>query len=154
MKSPIDLKLTREGYKNLEIELNELTGDRQGVLKRMVEAREQGDLSENAGYHAARERLGYIDSRIKQIKAMLRLAEVVDEARSSSVSFGHVVVVDLDGKRMEFKIVSDLEADPSQGKMSDKSPIGSALLGKNIGEVAAVDTPDGEMKLTVLEVKN
>ena len=154
MKSPIDLKLTREGYKNLEIELNELTGDRPGVLKRMVEAREQGDLSENAGYHAARERLGYIDSRIKQIKAMLRLAEVVDEARSSSVSFGHVVVVDLDGKRMEFKIVSDLEADPSQGKMSDKSPIGSALLGKNIGEVAAVDTPDGEMKLTVLEVKN
>lgn len=142
------------GYKKLEEELVELTEQRPGVLKRMVEAREQGDLSENAGYHAAKEQLGFIDSRTKRLKLMLRLSEVVDSGGGGAVSFGNTVVADVDGRKMEFKIVSDLEADPAEQKMSDKSPIGSALLGKNVGDIAVVDIPDGKMKLKVLEIKN
>ncbi len=153
MKSPVDLKLTKEGFDNLKDELANLITRRPDVLKRMVEAREQGDLSENAGYHAAREELGYIDSRTRQVKAMLRLADVVDGDGGGTVSFGDTVVADVDGSKMEFKIVSDLEADPAERKMSDKSPIGSALLGKAVGETAVVEIPDGRMKLKVLEIK-
>lgn len=153
MKSPVDLKLTKEGFENLKDELTTLVARRPDVLKRMVEAREQGDLSENAGYHAAREELGYIDSRTRQVKAMLRLADVVDGDGGETVSFGDTVVADVDGSKMEFKIVSDLEADPAERKMSDKSPIGSALLGKLVGQTVVVEIPDGQMKLRVLEIK-
>lgn len=153
MKKPIDLKLTKEGYQKLLDEEQELKEQRPGVLKRMVEAREQGDLSENAGYHAAKERLGYIDSRLRRLKLMIRFADVVEPDGDDVVSFGDTVEVENDGAKMLYTIVSAQEADPAKGKVSDVSPFGKALMGKKAGDVAVVETPDNKISLKVLGVK-
>ncbi len=149
MKKPIDIKLTQEGYDNLLAEQAHLIERRPGVLKRMVDAREQGDLSENAGYHAAKEELGRIDSRLKVLKIMLRFAEVVEAKGKDSVSFGSTVTVESDGVKKDFIIVSALEADPMGGKMSDISPIGSALIGKKVGDSVEVETPGGKVSYKI-----
>ncbi len=153
MKKPIELKLTPEGFKKLVDEERELRESRPGVLKRMVEAREQGDLSENAGYHAARERLGYIDSRLRQLKVMIRFAQVIESSNQNIVSFGNHVTVKNDGETRAFTIVSAQEADPTSGKISDVSPIGSSLMGKSVGEKATVDTQDGKTIFEILDIK-
>jgi transcription elongation factor GreA len=153
VKKPIDLKLTQEGFQKLIDEERDLQDQRPGVLKRMVEAREQGDLSENAGYHAAKERLGYIDSRLRHLKLMIRFAEVARDKTSSLISFGNCVIIEADGQKSEFKIVSDIEADPQNGKMSDKSPIGQALLGRRVGDTVEVKVPDGSMKYKVVAIR-
>src|SRR3989344_5845071 len=150
MQKPIDIKVTREGFEDLKNEYEELTKQRPGVLKRMVEAREQGDLSENAGYHAAKERLGYIDSRLRHLKLMIRFAEVVNSSDNGIVSFGNTVVVENDGQKLTYTVVSAQEADPLSGKVSDVSPVGSALLGKRVGDSATVEIPDGKMVLKIL----
>ena len=152
MKKPIDLKLTPEGFQKLVDEQKTLTERRPGVLKRMVDAREQGDLSENAGYHAAKEELGKIDSRLKVLKIMLRFADVVKAEGKSVVSFGNTVTVEVEGNQKDFTIVSALEADPLAGKMSDISPIGSALIGKKNGDVVNVDTPGGKVTYKILNI--
>lgn len=127
---------------------------RPGVLTRMVAAREMGDLSENAGYHAAKERLGYIDRRTRHLKLMLRFAEVVGAKGTDEVTFGSVVKVKNGETEIEFAIVSAMEADPMKLKVSDVSPIGKALLGKKPGEEAVIETPDGKMIYKVLEIKS
>lgn len=153
MKKPIDLKLTKEGYQKLLDEELELKEKRPGVLKRMVDAREQGDLSENAGYHAAKEQLGYIDSRLRHLKLMIRFAEVVESANGSAVSFGNTVIVENAGQKYTYIVVSAQEADPIKGKVSDVSPFGKALLGKRVGDTATVVTPDNKMSLKIVEIK-
>ncbi len=153
MKKPINIRLTPEGYQNLLDEQRSLTENRPVVLKSMVEAREQGDLSENAGYHAAKEKLGYIDSRLRSLKLMIRFAEVVKGEDSSTVTFGNTVIIEgADGKKT-FTIVSAMEADPKEGKMSDKSPLGMALLEKKVGDTVVIDVPDGKMSFKILDVK-
>lgn len=152
MKKPIDLKLTAQGLQDLENEQDELIARRPGVLVRLVAAREQGDLSENAGYHAAKEELGRIDSRLRMLRLMIRSAEVVGARGVDVVSFGcNVVVSDGKGER-QFNIVSALEADPSAGKMSDISPIGSALIGKKVGQSVDISVPDGKVRYKVLRI--
>lgn len=152
MKKPIDLKLTAQGLQDLENEQDELIARRPGVLARLVAAREQGDLSENAGYHAAKEELGRIDSRLRMLRLMIRSAEVVWARGVDVVSFGcNVVVSDGKGER-QFNIVSALEADPSAGKMSDISPIGSALIGKEVGQSVDISVPDGKVTYKVLRI--
>lgn len=153
MKKPIELKLTREGFDNLKKELDFLLERRPGVLTRMVAAREQGDLSENAGYHAAKEELGRIDRRTRELKIMIRFADVVDSHRAAIVDFGSVVTVEQDGQKSVFTIVSKLEADPVHGKVSDVSPIGSALLGAKVGDIVNVDIPDGKIAFKIIETK-
>ncbi len=153
MKKPINLKLTPEGYQNLLDEQKALTESRPGVLKSMVEAREQGDLSENAGYHAAKEKLGYIDSRLRSLKLMIRFADVVKGEDSKTVTFGNTVVIAGPDGEQAFTIVSAMEADPKVGKMSDKSPIGMALLNRRVGETVEIDVPDGKISFKILEVK-
>lgn len=149
MKKPIELKLTREGFDNLKAELEALAQRRPGVLSRMVLARDQGDLSENAGYHAAKEELGRIDRRTRELKIMIRFADVVDGNSSSIVGFGSVVTVKSDGDKTDFTIVNKIEADPLRGKVSDVSPIGCALLGKKAGDVVEIDVPDGKVIYTI-----
>lgn len=154
MKKPIDLQLTQEGYDKLQKEYDELMAARPGVLTRMVAAREMGDLSENAGYHAAKERLGYIDRRSRHLKLMLRFAEVVAAKGIDEVTFGSIVKVRNGENEVEFGIVSAMEADPMKMKVSDVSPIGKALLGKKVGEEAKVESPGGEMIYKVIEIKS
>lgn len=154
MKKPIDLQLTQEGYDKLQKEFDDLMAARPDVLTRMVAAREMGDLSENAGYHAAKERLGYIDRRTRHLKLMLRFADVVSAKGTNEVTFGSVVKVQNGETEVEFAIVSAMEADPTKMKVSDVSPIGKALLGKKVGEEAKVESPGGEMVYKVLEIKS
>jgi len=153
MKKPIDLKLTQDGFDKLVAEEVALKERRPGVLKRMVEAREQGDLSENAGYHAAKEQLNYIDNRTKHLKIMIRFAVVVESVGTSVISFGNTVDVECDGTKQTFSIVSAQEADPMQGKISDVSPIGRALIGKSVGDHAKVETPDGTTVFKVVDIR-
>ncbi len=153
MKKPIDLKLTPEGFKKLIDEEQQLRGGRPSVLKRMVEAREQGDLSENAGYHAAKEQLGYIDSRLRQLKLMIRFANVVKSSGRDYVSFGNIVTVKIGKDVRIFTVVSAQEADPSQGKISEVSPIGLALLGKVVGDKVVVETDDANTIFEILDIK-
>jgi transcription elongation factor GreA len=153
VKKPINLKLTPEGYQDLLDEQKTLTESRPGVLKSMVEAREQGDLSENAGYHAAKEKLGYIDSRLRSLKLMIRFAEVVKGENSKNVTFGNTVVIKNDLGLQTFTIVSAMEADPKDGKMSDRSPLGMALLGKKVGDKVEIEAPNGKLVFNIVDIK-
>ena len=153
MKKPIELKLTRDGFEKLKNDLAALLVRRPGVLSRMVAAREQGDLSENAGYHAAKEELGRIDRRVRELKIMIRFADVEDSKSRTIVGFGSVVTVENDGDKSNIKIVSKLEADPIQGRVSDVSPIGSALLGKKTGDIVEIEIPNGRVKYKVVSIR-
>ena len=148
-----DYKFTREGYENLKKEYECLIAERPGVLTRMVAAREQGDLSENAGYHASKDRLGQIDSRIRELKLLMRVGKVVEGGDQNTVGFGNRVIIDNDVEKQEFTIVSALEADPAHGKMSDSSPIGSALLGKKVGDNVEIEVPSGRVNYKIIEIK-
>ena len=154
MKKPIEVKLTYEGYEKVKQDYLDLLARRPGVLTRMVTAREMGDLSENAGYHAAKEELGSIDRRLRDLKLIIRFADVVKSEGKNVVDFGSKVVVEAQGAKREYTIVGAMEADPMQGKMSDVSPIGSALIGKKIGEVVEVEIPNGKVSYKILAIKS
>lgn len=152
MKKPIDIKVTKEGFEALQKEYEDLTKLRPEVLKRMVEAREQGDLSENAGYHASREQLSQIDGRQREIKLLLRFAEVIDKTDNLTISMGNKVKLENEGQVVEFKIVSATEADPSKNKLSDVSPLGSLLLGKKVGETITLNLPENKQVFKIVDV--
>lgn len=146
------LQFTQEGFENLRKELEKLVGRRPQVVINLTNAREQGDLSENAGYHAAKEELGQIDSRIREVKYLLRVGKVVNDKADGVISFGNKVTVEVNGQEMEFQIVEELEADPAKGKISTNSPIGAALIGKKAADLFEVETPSGTAKYKILKI--
>lgn len=154
MQNLPDFRFTQEGYDNLKKELQGLLQERPGVLTRMVAAREQGDLSENAGYHAAKDRLGEIDSRIRDLKLLIRLGKVIQASGENTVSFGSTVTINDGQKESQFTIVSAHEADPLKGKISQDSPIGKVLLGKNAGDSVEIEVPDGKVNYNIVNIKN
>ena len=140
--------LTYEGLKALEDELHELkVNRRREVAQKIKEAREQGDLSENAEYDAAKEEQRDIELRIEEIDKILKNAEVVDDndGDSSVINVGCTVTIkDLEfNEEMEYKIVGSTEADSLKGKISNESPVGKALIGAQKGETVEVETPAG-----------
>ena len=149
--------LTAEGLKALEDELQDLkVNKRKEVQQKIKEAREQGDLSENAEYDAAKDEQRDIEARIEEIDNILKNAEVVaeDEGDADSINIGCTVKIkDLDfGEVLEYKIVGSTESDVLNGKISNESPVGVALIGSKTGDVVEVETPSGEMvKYEVLE---
>ena len=145
-------QFTREGYENLKKEYEELLAQRPGVLERMVMAREQGDLSENAGFHAAKERLGAIDFRLRELKLLMRLGQIVEGTKQSTVGFGNRVTIENIGEKREFLIVSAMEADPAKNKVSQVSPIGSALLGKKVGDTVEIEIPEGKVVFKIVAI--
>jgi len=147
-----NFKFTKEGFENLKKELLQLTNRRPIVVKHLTEAREQGDLSENAGYHAAKDELSQVDSRVREIKYLLRVGEVAQSDGQGIVSFGSKVTVEKEKSSMEFTIVEQLEANPAGGKISTSSPIGSALLGKKVGEIVEIETPEGKITFKISEI--
>ena len=153
MKKPIDVKLTREGFEKLQKEMEALKEKRPGVVIRLTAAREQGDLSENAGYHAAKDELGHVDSRIGEIKLLLRFGEVIESKGVETVGIGNTVIVDNSGQKSEFSLVGHFEADPTLGKLSEKSPIGAALIGKKVGDSVQINIPDGTVTFKILEIR-
>jgi len=146
-------QFTKEGFASLEEELDKLIKRRPQVVINLTNAREQGDLSENAGYHAAKDRLGQIDSRIRELKLLLRIGKIVEAEGQDVVGFGSRIIVDDGDEQKEFTIVSAMEADPMLGKVSDSSPIGGALIGKKVGESVEIEVPSGKIRYKILEIK-
>ena len=149
--------LTYEGLKKLEDELENLkVVRRKEVSQKIKEAREQGDLSENAEYDAAKDEQRDIEARIEELEKILKNAEVVveEEADLDKVSIGcSVKILDCEfDEELEYKIVGSTEANSLKGKISNESPVGKALLGKQVGDTVTVETPAGEFSYQVLSI--
>ncbi|MCG8427349.1 MAG: transcription elongation factor GreA [Chromatiales bacterium] len=151
--------LTKQGAEKLRAELNDLKSvKRPAVIKAIAEAREHGDLKENAEYHAAREQQGFIEGRIKDIEGKLSHAQIIDVTTLNAdgrVVFGATVDIYEEEEDVEhtYQIVGDDEADIKEGLISVSSPIARALIGKHEGDVATVETPKGLRHLEILEVR-
>ncbi len=153
--------LTLEGKKKLEEELEYLTTiARQELAERLQFAIKQGDLSENADYHKAKEDQAFLEGRIKTIEATLRNLVIVEEARAETLASDQVhmgctvtVVEEGNGDPEAYMIVGPAEADPRQGKISHESPLGKALLGKRVGDKVQVQAPAGEITFEVVRIE-
>ncbi len=150
--------MTAGGYQTLDEELKRLkTIERPAVIAAISEAREHGDLSENAEYHAAKERQGWIEGRIAEIEDKIARAQVIDVSKLSGkqVKFGATVsVVDEDTEEeARYQIVGDHEADVKEGRISLSSPLSRAMIGKEVGEVVEVNTPGGVKAYEILKVE-
>jgi transcription elongation factor GreA len=151
------IPITPAGYKAAESELKQLKSvDRPAVIKAIAEAREHGDLSENAEYHAAREQQSHIEGRIKELEGVISLADVIDVTKlSGTIKFGATVeLFDEDTEEEKtYQIVGETEADLSKGQLNIKSPIARALIGKEEGDSVEVRTPGGTKNYEVVSVK-
>ena len=149
--------LTYTGLKKYEDELHDLkVNKRQEIAQKIKEAREQGDLSENAEYDAAKDEQRDIEARIEELEKILKNAEVVveDEVNLDKISIGCIVTVydEEFEEEIEFKIVGSTEANSLQGKISNESPVGRALLGHEVGDSVKVETQAGELEYKVLKI--
>lgn len=152
------IPMTRTGHQQLKEELHRLrTVERPSVIRELSEAKDHGDLSENAEYHAAKEKQSFIEGKIQEIDNKLALAEVIDISTLSGdrVVFGATVtLIDSDtGERLTYQLVGDTESDFKNGKISISSPIARALIGKSEGDEARVQTPKGTRMLEILKVE-
>lgn len=157
MNKPITV-LTRKGEQQLKDELNELRSvRRREVAEKIKVALSFGDLSENSEYDEAKNEQGMIESRIAEIEQTLAHAQVIDDDDISTETVGigtTVKILDMDlDEEMEFKMVGTKEADIDSGKMSDESPIGRAIMGHEVGEEVEIETPQGPVKMKILEIR-
>ena len=149
--------LTPEGLENLKKELEYLKfTEMPEITKRIAEAREKGDLSENAEYHAAKEEQVRVNNKIQELQVTLANARILDDKNldtSKVLIFSTVKIKNLKFKKEEtYTLVSANEADYKQGKISVESPIGKGLLGKSVGDIVEIDVPAGKLKLEILEI--
>ena len=151
--------LTEEGLEDLKKEYEELVNKkRPEILTRLSDARNQGDLSENAEYVAAREELSFIDGRIEELEELLKQATLIKETTHKSggsvvVALGSKVTLHVDGKKEVFTVVGEWEADPTEKKISHESPLGKALLGKKVGEAFEVEAPAGKISYKISAIE-
>jgi transcription elongation factor GreA len=149
--------LTQEGYDRLRNDLDEMkTTGRQEVAKAIAEAREKGDLSENAEYDAAKDAQGLLEMRINELEKMLATARILDESQMDDSEvrlLSNVTIKNKNsGKEMTYKLVSESEADLKTNRISVSSPMGQGLLGKKVGELASIDTPRGMLHFEVVHI--
>ncbi|HOQ16514.1 MAG: transcription elongation factor GreA [Epulopiscium sp.] len=149
--------LTYEGLRKLETELQDLkTVRRKEVAEKIKEARGQGDLSENAEYDAAKEEQAEIETRIVELEKILRNAQVIDEDEVGvdEINIGcKVKIWDMElCQELDYAIVGSTEADPSEGKISNESPVGAALMGHKVGDVVEVEVPEGKLEFKVISI--
>ena len=155
MSGKKEIKLTSNGYLEVENELNKLREeDRPRIIQAIKEARAQGDLSENADYDAARNEQAQVEARIKELEFKLEHAVIIEEAPKDVVGLGSTVEIEYvgDDDTDEYKIVGSLEADPFENKISDESPIGKALSGKKVGDVVKVPSPNGDYDVKIVKI--
>lgn len=150
--------MTTGGFDGLQSELKELkSNDRPAVIKAIAEAREHGDLSENAEYHAARDKQSFIEGRIAEIEDKISRAEVIDVAKLSGkkVQFGATVTIadEETDEETTYQIVGEHEADIADGRLSIAAPIARALIGKSVGEAVEVVTPRGQKDYEIVKVR-
>ena len=151
--------MTLQGYTDLETELKRLkSSERPDVIKAIAAAREHGDLSENAEYHAARERQAFIEGRVGIIEDLLSRAEVIDVSsiKGKAIKFGATIKVEDEDtdEKSTYQIVGEHEADIQKGKLSITSPMARAMIGKTVGDSVEVTTPDGTESYKILGVRD
>lgn len=142
-------QITSEGLAELKVELEKLKSRRGEIAEKIAEAREYGDLRENAEYDGARNEQGLVESRIVEIEDIILNAEIIKSRKRTTVAVGAKVELKTKGKTSEYTLVGPVEADPMAGKISDESPMGKAMLGKKVGDEVVVTTPKGEITYTV-----
>lgn len=154
--SPEQAYITKEGLEKLKKELQDLVSiKRKEVIAKIEQAKEFGDLSENAEYHSARDEQAFIEGRIAELNVILRNAIIIEETTSNGlVKVGSKIkITDDSGKIIkEYKIVGSEEADPTQGLISNESPIGRAFLGKKVNEIVEIQTPRGVITYKIMEI--
>ena len=143
--------ITQEGKLELENELEELKGRRSLIAEKIANARDYGDLSENSEYDSAREEQGLVESRVSEIEDILQNADIIKPTKSSTIRVGSTVVLK-NGSEVTYRIVGPVEADPLEGKISNESPIGSALMGKKEGDAVTITTPKGEISYEIVKI--
>ena len=150
------IPMTPTGYQALDSELKTLrTVERPAIIKAIAEAREHGDLSENAEYHSAREKQSFIEGRIKELEGMIGLAQVIDPSKlSGAIKFGAtVLLVDEDTEEEKtYQIVGEAEADIENGRLNINSPLARALIGKDEGDSVEVKTPGGSKEYEIVKI--
>jgi transcription elongation factor GreA len=150
------IPLTRAGFDKLDAELKHLKSvERPAIIRAISEAREHGDLSENAEYHSAKEKQSFIEGRVKELEGVISLADVIDPSKlSGTVKFGATVtLVDEDtDEEKTYQIVGEYEADIESGKLNMKSPLARALIGKDEGDSVEVRTPGGVRSYEILSI--
>jgi transcription elongation factor GreA len=150
--------VTEEGLQKLKDELDHLiTEKRKEVVERIKMARSFGDLSENSEYDAAKDEQAFVEGRINQLESTIRSAKIIDTTNEKGdiVSIGKTVIIQElpDGEKEEYAIVGSTESDPVAGKISNDSPMAQSLMGKQVGAEVSLQTPGGEMKIKVLEIR-
>lgn len=147
--------ITKEGLKKLKDELEERKGKiRQEIAHAIKEAKEQGDLSENAEYSEAKRQQGENETRVAELEMIIKTSQVAEHNNSTKeIQMGSRVNVKFNGSEMDFQIVGSNEADPGNFKISNESPMGKAFMEKKKGDKVEVDTPNGKVKYTILDVK-
>ena len=149
--------LTNEGFLEIEEELNHLKEvKRPEVIKALKDARALGDLSENADYDAARNEQAQVEGRIKELELLLEKAELIEKKDTDKVELGTTIkikYIDDDDDIEEYRIVGSKEADPSNDKISNESPLAKAVMGHKVGEVCVVESPNGNYNVEILEIK-
>jgi transcription elongation factor GreA len=151
-------QITIEGYQKLKVEIHNLKNvERPNIIKQIAAARELGDLKENAEYHSAKDKQGFIEAQIGDLEDKFLRAEVIDISKLSGdkVRFGATVKLeDLNSdKKVAYKIVSEFEANLDEGLISNSSPVARALIGKEVGDEVEIKTPGGIMNYEILEIK-
>jgi transcription elongation factor GreA len=145
--------LTKKTFQEYEVEVDRLQAEHSIVMKRLIEAREMGDLSENGAYQYAKFELAAIKRKLSRLRAILSQAQVLQKSgTTSSVELGSTVTVLANKKTATYTIVSQHEADPSQQTISDKSPLGNALIGKKLQSVVTVASPRGNTSYTITAI--
>lgn len=147
--------LTQDGFKKLEEELEYLKNEkRPQVAERIKQAKEFGDLSENAEYQEAKEEQAFTEGRILELEHLIKTSIVAENtSNNDAVNVGNVVTVEKDGHNSDFTVVGSTEADPINGKISLESPIGGALLNKKVGDIVEVDLPGGKANYKIIAIK-
>lgn len=155
MSDQKELYITEEGLDEIKKELDELKlVKRPEVISALKDARAQGDLSENAEYDAARTEQAIVESRIKELEAMIERAVVITKVNTDVVSLGTKVTLEYveDNEQEEYSIVGSKEADPFTNKISNESPIAKAIMGLKVGEIVSVDSPNGKYQVKILAI--
>lgn len=146
--------VTKEGLEKLKEELQYLKNvKRREIADRIQQAKELGDLSENAEYVEAKNEQGFAEGRILELEHIIRNAVIIDKVKGGdTVSIGSAISVKIDGEQRDYRIVGSSEADPTEGKISNESPLGKAFIGRKLGEHVEIQTPRGTVVYTVLSI--
>lgn len=147
------IPFTHDAFQKLQDDYHDYQKEKKEIMERLKTAREMGDLSENGAYKYAKFELGRVSRQLRELKHLLDNGYVTTKTTSDKVDFGSTVTVQLDSKEMSFLIVSQHESDLTQNKLSMDSPLGSALMGKSVGDTMTVNAPAGEMRYKIVAIK-